>query len=247
MNKFNKNEKKNIVLYALFGAMVGGLIGHFLPKINGVVIDVNNHINFNIMLFIVPMFLIIGFILYFNALKQFNLMNKMTSNDEDKQYIYKLSKYNKASNSIVNANTLMILSITLGIAAIQSQTLDTLIAFIILYIFVIILLFLITKLNRKILKAYPAITNSDFDFDYGDKKLLFKMIDHIDEGERLVMLHSLAATYQIIIIMLSFIMLLLGIYQGISGENQYLAIGSIALTMIVSTVVYYKKSEEFNK
>lgn len=247
MSIFNKKEKKNILLYTLFGAIVGGIIGLFLPMINDTINKFINSFDFNIMLIIVPLILIVGFILYFRAQQQFNNMNIHYSNDEDEQYIYSLSKFNRASNNIVNANTLMTLSITLGIAAIQTYNMKTLIIFGVLYIFVIILLILIMRLNKKILKAYPAITNANIDIEYGDIKLLSKMIDKIDEGERLVMLHALAVTYQVIITMLSFIMLILGMYQGISGENQFLAIALVALTLIVSTVVYYKKSEEFNR
>ncbi|MFC6292563.1 hypothetical protein [Macrococcus epidermidis] len=41
--------------------------------------------------------------------------------------------------------------------------------------------------------------------------------------------------------------MLLGIYQTLTGENQYLAMFSIAAVLIYSTVVYYKKNEEFNR
>ncbi|MDH5042515.1 hypothetical protein QFL00_14890, partial [Enterococcus faecalis] len=68
-----------------------------------------------------------------------------------------------------------------------------------------------------------------------------------DEGERLVMLRSLSKTYEIMILMLSVILMLLGIYQAATGENQYLAMFAIAAVLIYSTVVYYKKNEEFNR
>lgn len=247
MSAFNKQEKKNILLYILCGGFVGGLIGYLSPMINHYIKLMNDNLYFNIMLGIVPILFLIAVILFITANKQFKDMKTVKSNDEDEQYIHSLSKYNKASKNVSNANVLLILSLTLGLASLKETSTEILIGFGVLYLLIIILMILTTKLTKKILVAYPAFTNKDVELDYGDVKILTKMIDNIDEGERLVMLHAFAVTYQIIVYMLLGIMLVLGVYQSISGENQYLAITCVALTLFISTIFYYKKSEEFNK
>ncbi|WP_414052717.1 DUF3169 family protein [Macrococcus animalis] len=247
MSQFNKREKKNILLYILGGAFVGGLIGYLSPKIHHYINLMNESINFNIMLVIIPILFLIAVILYFAAKNQFKDMKKVISNDEDEQYIYSLSKFNKASKNLSNANNLLILSLTLGLATLHTIENNVLIGFGILYILIIILMILTTKLSKEILVASPSFTNSDVELEYGDVKILSKMIDHIDEGERLVMLHAFAVTYQVIVYMLFGTMLILGMYQAVSGENQYLSISLVALTLIISTIYYYKKADEFNK
>lgn len=110
-----------------------------------------------------------------------------------------------------------------------------------------VLVFFTTKHNKRVLLDYTKIINNDYQIDYEDRNLMSNLINNIDEGERLIMLHALSKTYMFLIYALSGLLMILAIYQINSGENQYVAMFGIGVILIYSTIVYYKKSEEFNK
>lgn len=109
------------------------------------------------------------------------------------------------------------------------------------------LIFCTTYLNRKIVRLSNKVKGSDFDFDFQDKKMMSRMIDCMDEGEKLIALHSLSDTYSIMVLFSSIAMIILSGYQIYTGENQILAILIFLVMLIVSAIRYYSKLNEYNK
>lgn len=243
MSKGIVKGSANVLLWTIVGAIVGysSAKGFKLMK------TFQETLNFNLIWILVPVLFIIALILYFNSVKQFNDMNCETGLSEDDQFIYQVSKHNKASSNIVNAYHVLFLSFCLSITILINPETKYLIFFIVYFLLCAVFLVYIRRHNNKVLGAYPTLTNSEVSINFSDMQLMENVIDAIDEGERLVMLHSLSKTYQIIILMLSLILILLGGYQAVTGENQYLSMFSISAVLVYSTYVYYKKNEEFNR
>ncbi|MGK0554638.1 DUF3169 family protein [Macrococcus capreoli] len=246
MKKHNKMMRMLIALF--IGAIAGFAIGFGIPFFNDMTNYLNNTLNIHIMPYIIALLFFIAFYLYYLSTKQYNAMKNRTYSSEDAQYIHQLKSYNKASMNIVNATNIAVLAFALTIA--NFLFLPTMHNIIICAVFAVVFLVFITisrMHNIKILSHYPKITNSDFEIDYQDRNILNTIIDHIDEGERLVMLHALSKTYTIMIYMLSCLLILLAIYQAGTGENQVFAMVGVTAVLVYSTIAYYKKSEEFNR
>ncbi|WP_414043386.1 DUF3169 family protein [Macrococcus sp. EM39E] len=232
----------------LVGALFGGIIGYSLPMIVDVSRFYKSQFNFNLMFIIVPLLFFISIYLYIISKKQYHSMKNPPKLLEDEQYIYQLKQYNKASMNIVNSSHIITLAIALATGSfVLDASTNALIYYGIVVIIFVVFVIMITKHNRTMLLSFPEITNSNFQLDYEDRQLLTTIINNIDEGERLVMLHSLSKTYTVMIYMLTGLLLLLAFYHAASGENQYIGMIGISAILIYSTIAYYKKSEEFNK
>lgn len=244
-----KDKKLGRSLYVvLIGAIFGGIIGSGLPLVNDFITYFTHKYQIDFMIYIVPLLMIVSVLLYLKSKHQYNAMSQPQNKSEDDQYIYQLNQYNKSSKNIVNASNILIMAIALATADfILKRSTQYLIYYAIIVVIFLILVLIYTKHNRTVLLAFPSITNSGFELDYEDRQIMTTLINNIDEGERLVMLHALSKTYIVMIYMLSGLLLLLALYQATSGENQYLAMIGITSVLIYSTIAYYKKSEEFNK
>ncbi|UJS27475.1 DUF3169 family protein [Macrococcoides canis] len=240
-------SKNNGFGKVLLWAIIGAIVGYGIPKSYNVIQTLQETYNIKIIWYIVPLLFILALILYFKSVKQFNDMNRVTDLSEDEQFIYQVSKHNKTSANVVNAYNVLFLSFCLSLTILINPSTMNLIIFFVYLVICIFVLVIIKKHNHKVIAAYPTLTNRDVSIDYNDMQLMENVIDAVDEGERLVMLHSLTKTYQTMIVMLSVILMLLGLYQAGTGENQYLAMFAITGVLIYSTSVYYKKNEEFNK
>ncbi|UBH22085.1 DUF3169 family protein [Macrococcus armenti] len=240
-------KKDSGFLKIIIGVIFGSILGYSIPALYDAVNSLQITYNIRILWYIVPILFVIALFLYFKSLQQFKAMNRDINLSEDDRFIYQVTQHNKASANAVNAYHILLLSLCLSITILIEPVTSHIITFAIYFIVCAIFYIFISKQTGKVLAAYPTITNSDVSIKFGDPNLMEKVIDGIDEGERLVMLRSLSKTYEIMILMLSVILMLLGIYQTLTGENQYLAMFSIAAVLIYSTVVYYKKNEEFNR
>ncbi|MDJ1155267.1 DUF3169 family protein [Macrococcus caseolyticus] len=240
-------KKKSGFLKIMIGMAFGAIAGYSIPALYDEVTSLQSTYNIRILWYIVPILFVIALYLYFKSIHQFKAMNSDINLSEDDRFIYQVTHHNKASANVVNAYHILLLSLCLSITILIEPETSHIIIFAVYFIACAIFYTFISKQTAKVLAAYPMITNSDVSIEFGDPNLMEKVIDGIDEGERLVMLRSLSKTYEIMIIMLSVILILLGIYQAATGENQYLAMFAIAAVLIYSTVVYYKKNEEFNR
>ncbi|WP_414055395.1 DUF3169 family protein [Macrococcus equi] len=228
-------------------AIIGAIVGYGIPKSYKLIQSFQESFDIQVIWFAVPVLFIIALFLYFKSLKQYNDMKQVHDLPEDDQFIFQVSKHNKASANIVNAYNVLFLSFCLSLTLLVNASTLNILIFITYLLLCSVVIIMIKKHNHKVIAAYPTLTNSDVSIDYGDIQLMENVINAIDEGERLVMLHSLSKTYQTIIIMLSIILFVLGLYQAGTGESQYLAMFGIAGVLIYSTSVYYKKNEEFNR
>jgi len=244
-----KDKKLGRSLYLmLVGGISGGIVGGGLPFVNDVITHINQKFKIDFMIYIVPLLMIISVLLYLKSKQQYSAMSQPQNIGEDEQYIYQLKQYNKSSKNIANASNVLILGITLATADfLFVGSKYYLIYYSVLVIIFLLLVFLITNHNRTVLLAFPSITNNKFELDYEDRQIMTTLINNIDEGERLVMLHALSKTYLVMIYMLSGLLLLLALYQAATGQNQFLAMIGISSVLIYSTIAYYRKSEEFNK
>ncbi|UOB20229.1 DUF3169 family protein [Macrococcus armenti] len=231
----------------LIGMIFGAVAGYSIPALYEALTSIQGIYNIKFIWYIVPILFLISLYLYLKSVQQFKAMNNDINLSEDDRFIYQVTLHNKASANVVNANHILLLSVCLSLTILIEPELSHIILCSAYFVVSIIFFTLISKQTAKVLAAYPTLTNSDVSIKFGDPNLMEKIIDGIDEGERLIMLHSLTKTYQTMIIMLSGILMLLGLYQAGTGENQYLAMFSIAAVLVYSTYVYYKKNEEFNR
>ncbi|WP_414047975.1 DUF3169 family protein [Macrococcus equi] len=243
----NKKILKSII-YLVIGAFVGFIIGIGIPLSQDIINYFNKEFNIDFIPYIIGLLFLIAIYLYYLSVKQCNNMKNTQNLSEDDQYIYQLKHYNKASMNIVNATNLSVLAIALNIANFLFEpTKHNIILCIVFSIVFFIFVVISRKQNIKVISLFPQMTNSDFEIDYEDRNILNTIINHIDEGERLVMLHALSKTYSVMIYMLSGLLVFLAFYQAGTGENQVLAMIGITAVLVYSTIAYYKKSEEFNK
>lgn len=243
-----KNKLSRSIFVTLCGALFGAFIGFIVPLLSDTSEYLVNAIPFNLMYIIILILFIIAIILLLKSISQYKSMHNVSGKSEDDQFIYIQKQYNLASKNVANSGHYSVLGITLSVATFLFDfDLKSLIILSATMITFFVLVFFTTKHNKRVLLDYTKIINNDYQIDYEDRNIMHNLINNIDEGERLIMLHALSKTYMFLIYALSGLLMILAIYQINSGENQYVAMFGIGVILIYSTIVYYKKSEEFNK
>ncbi|WP_414045738.1 DUF3169 family protein [Macrococcus equi] len=235
------------VVKVLISTMIGFFGGIILVKAYKYFQEQHSDLGVNLIYYIVGILFLISVFLYVQSIQRYKRMKKGTNLSEDDNFMYQVSLHNKASSNIVNSQSVLLLSFGMSITTLMNKEIKVVLFFILYTVVVAIMLSFINKHNIKVIKEFPYITNTDIEINPKDIHLLDAIIDHLDEGERLIMLHALSKTYRTIIYMLMTILIILSVYQSLTGENQYLAMFGITSILIYSTVVYYKKNEEFNK
>lgn len=230
-----------IIRSLLIGAIVGGILGISISftvnHTSDLNVDIIENIGYAFIVLLFVIWLICTSVIFIKMYK----INQLLNLNHDDEIDIKLNKeYNNISLFGTLSTYLIIGFYAFSLIIITSYS----IAVIVLGL---CLIFFTAYLNRKIVRLSNKVKGSDFDFDFEDKKMMSRMIDYMDEGEKLITLHSLYSTYSIMVLFSSIAMIILSGYQVYTGENQILAILIFLVMLVVSAIRYYSKLNEYNK
>jgi len=247
MSKKGKQGFLMDIMKVLLATLIGFVVGIVIIKSYKILNVQYEDIGFTLIYLVIIILFLLSLFLYISSVQQYKNMKKVNHMTEDDNFIYQVSLYNKASSKVVNSQNLILLSFGMFITTVTNFGMTKFIFLIAYTVIVAFMMSLIGKHTTKVISEFPFLTNTDVEINPKDPRLLDEIIKHLDEGERLIMLHALSKTYRTIIFMLITLLMILSIYQIVSGDNQYLAMVGITATLIYSTIVYYKKNEEFNR
>ena len=242
-------KKRSIMKSLMFGAVIGGILGVLIPLFYD--LYTYNHLDkyidttwlfIIITLFLTVLLTIISKLLFFKVQKSINQDIKNNSELEEIEYKKLLRLFYQAQlfgSSAIIINALFLSASYLILDSNRTVELVTLVVIGILFIIVN------TRNVYLLLEDSKYFYNIDESYDWADKRTMYDLIDHIDDGERLMMLQSLYRSYEKMILLSMGSMIVLSFYQVISKNNQILAMCCFTVMLIYSTYSYYKHLKKY--